>query len=120
MTLLSTFLAAETPVEFTVSIQTPHPGYRLEILRIDQVEDRTLVLARIHGPEDEGMMFPMVISVISDTVWVEEALPEPEVMVVGKTWGWGDEPDIGSEERYADRFPDAESVPFVRTPPDRE
>lgn len=118
--LMSTFLFAEKPVEFTVSIQTPHPGFRLEILRIDRVEDRTLVLAKIHAPADDGMMFSMVISEISDTVLVEKPLPAPEVMLTGRTWGWGNEPDVGSPERYAKRFPDAEPVPFTRTPPVRD
>ncbi len=118
--VMSTLLSADSPVKLTVTLQTPHPGFRLEILRVDRVEDRTHVLARIHGPEEDGMMFPMVISEVSDTVFVREPVQEFTVIVVGRTWGWGDEKAVDSPEAYAELYPKAVPVPFTRTPPARD
>ena len=109
-------------VPLQIAIQTPHPGFGLEILRVDRLkgrredgsEARTLILARIRSPEDNGMMFPMVISEISDTVYVPEGLPPAEVFVVGRTWNWGDEEAVPSEAAYQKMFQEAEPIPFTR------
>jgi hypothetical protein len=112
--VMCTALPADKPDKLIVSVQTPHPGFGLEILRVDRLGERVQVLARIHAPEDSGMMFPMVISDASDTVFVEEPVAAVKVIVTGRTWGWGDEEAVESPEAYAERFPDAVPIPFVR------
>lgn len=110
-------LPADKSAGLTVSVQTPHPGFRLEILRVDRLDNQIQVLARVHPPEDSGMMFPMVISEISDTVKVAEPLLVTRVFVTGRSWGWGEEEAVDSPEAYAQRFPDAVPVPFIPAPP---
>jgi len=102
---------ASTPV--TVSIQAPHPGYGLQIVRVDQGETQTHVLAKVLPPEP-GRMYPMVITEISDTVHVSTPVQGVDLILLKRTWGWGDEPTVDSEAAYLKHIGEAEAVPFTR------
>lgn len=87
---MNTFAEDLRPV--TVALQTPHPGFSLRIERVVLKEGALLVLARVTPPQGEGLMFPMVISEIEDTVQVAADAEIPvRSFVVGRTWGWDDE-----------------------------
>jgi hypothetical protein len=102
---------AATPV--SVSIQAPHPGYGLEIVRVDNGATNTYVLAKVISP-DPDRMYPMVISEISDTVHVTAPVKGVKLFLLKRGWDWGEEPSVDSEADYLKKVEAVESIPFTR------
>lgn len=103
----------------TVEVQTPHPGFGLRIERVDLHEGVLHVLARVIPP-DPDMMYPMVISSASDTIQVQAPAAETRVQLLGRTWNWGDDPAVASEEEYLRALQGAVAVEFRRVDPGAE
>ncbi|MCC5847462.1 MAG: hypothetical protein JJU29_05135 [Verrucomicrobia bacterium] len=88
--LFSGMLMADEPTAVTVSLQTPHPGFGLEIERVVQKDGELHVLAKVIAP-DPDMMYAMVISEVSDTVHVDAPAGKINAYVYNRTWSWDDD-----------------------------
>ncbi|GEM_PF-3539352 len=105
-------LAAE---ELKVSVSTPHPGYGIEIQRIDASGDQYFVLVSVKLP-DPGTMYPMMISSAEDRVHVETAPKQVTVILLKRPWGWGEELSVENEAEYLKHAKGSQSIPFTRKP----
>ena len=88
----------------TVALQTPHPGFGLQIERAVHKDGTLHVLARVLPPA-EGGMFPMVIDEVRDTVRVGVRAKDVKTYVYNRTWSWDDErvTAIESAEAFAEK-----------------
>ncbi len=107
--------AEPTPV--TVSLQTPHPGFGLQIERVVQKDGELHVLAKVIPPDPDGdMMFAMVISEVSDTVHVTAPAGKINAYVYNRTWSWDDDRVTALEnaEAFNEKVEGGEAVRIVR------
>lgn len=73
----------------SIEMQTPDPGWRLEITEATLVRGKLWVLAELSR---RGGPAAQVISSARDTKTVSAPADAPvQRFVIGKTWGWGDE-----------------------------
>ncbi len=83
---------APAPREITVRLDTPDAGWRIVIESVHRTEKSLLVLSRLERADG---MAAQVITTVSDRVTVPDASGLPvRHFITGKTWGWGDYPDI--------------------------
>jgi hypothetical protein len=105
--------APEALSPLTVSIQTPNPGYSIQIERVDRGEKQVYVLVSVVSPPP-GMMYPAVISEASDTVQIAGTAAGPQIYILNRPWGWGDETNVKTSADYLKAIGDAQPVPFQR------
>ena len=71
----------------TVSIMTPHPGYRLKTLEQRRVKGATGILMELVAPNPNGV-YAAVITAVNKTVRIPEN-DAVKVYITGKIWDWG-------------------------------
>ena len=108
---LGVFASATDLVALSLEIDTPHPGYKLEILRIDETEKGFSVLAKVISPPADNL-FPAVIDKASDTVYIKSPLKPITLYIMGRTWNWGEESVVESEGAYLKTTKDSLSILF--------
>lgn len=104
-------MCAEDSKLLTVTLDTPHPGHGIEIVRIDAAEKNWHVLVKVILP-DPGRMYPMVISSASTTVQADAAPKPLKVYTLNQTWNWGDQTAVKSETDYLKKIGESASVSF--------
>ncbi len=77
---------------FTLSLTTPHPGWKLSVDTIYKSNNRVGILANV-ATDPQGL-FPQVISKQEKTILINSPQHPVTVIITGKTWGWAnpDEP----------------------------
>lgn len=102
---------ALTPL--TVSIETPNPGYGIQIERVDQGEKQLYVLVSVISPPPLSAS-PAVISEAWDTVHISGTVTSPRVYILNRPWGWGRESTVKTSADYLEAIGEAQPVPFER------
>lgn len=74
----------------TLTLQTPHPGFGLAVVRAVSKDGTLHVLTRVIAPPADKM-YPMVIGEASVTLSLAEAPGATKAYVIGRTWNWDDE-----------------------------
>ncbi len=104
-------LHAEVASDVTVSVETPHPGFVLKILRVDRSETGLTVLAEATLPNPD-QMYPSVISSASATAIIQGKGGPAKLYLLNRRWGWGDDPVVKNEAEYVKAIGTATPVPF--------
>lgn len=109
---LSTFhIRGDDVKSLTLRLQTPTPGYAIELQRLDKTKEGTAALLRVIPPPGDAIL-PMVIDEATVTVVVEDDLEAPTIHVLNRPWGWGDEVTVDSEQAYLEKIGDATPIDF--------
>jgi hypothetical protein len=114
---LHVFAGETSPL--TVTLDTPHPGYKIEIVRIDASDEAWHVLVNVINPAPDRM-FPMVVSSTSATVNVTGEAKPIQVYALNQRWNWGDQTVVESHEAYLDNIGDSTPVPFTPAQPNAD
>jgi len=104
-------LFAEEAVKVSVSVDTPHPGYELKLIRIDRSEKGLSVLAQPVLPHPDRM-YPAVIGSASATASIEGKSGPVQLYLLNRPWGWGDDPAVKTEAEYLKKIGASTPVPF--------
>jgi hypothetical protein len=110
---LGVYASATDLVVLSVEIDTPHPGYKLEILRVDDTGEGFSVLAEVISPPANSL-YPAVIDKATDTVQIASPPKPITLYIMGRTWNWGGESVVESEAAYLKIIKDSFSILFER------
>lgn len=78
-------------MEVRVSLDVPDAAWRIHIEEVLLAEGEIRVVSRLERPP---LMAAQVISTISDSVEVEVPQLPMKHFILGKTWGWDNDPEL--------------------------